>query len=956
MAAVAEEHSLEARLSGLDLDASSATKGTIDGQTLLSAFRTEASPRSRALATLALSRTSGQGQELASTELLKSTVRHALSSLDEDVEGYTAALRLLSTLYALDPSGAYTLCGSQGQRSSWTLILPRIESVSNDSVNLFRAELLSSAAAHTASRAQLKGDADVVQWLASAVAKGKEGQAPLVAQRVALIAGLASYKLERGPTSSEQEELGAPSSTSEDAAELQTRHEAQERLLLSLARPHIVSADAQTLDQEESRLTILSSLEALSYLSSLPAMKEAITNDSTLLQKLCSLPSTTKQGLERKSVFPSRRTENPQNGQSSYDLDSTLSSPLRQADSSLQYALWTIVLNLVAYRPILSYEERQMKKLRGMANAKKSEAQKAGGGEEDQRESSPAVDKRVGKAIAAGATQALVSISLAGGRTTEDSSSSGSSISPAVRDTLGQAFLHLTFKQDKVQRGKIAQAGGARALLVLGTHAIKKLSSDAPSTSNPLERSSSSSAASESSSLAPLQALARMCITTSPAILFGSPTNALAALPALATLYLHATSEPLQRFEALLALTNLASLDAQLASAVAKARMALPTGSSTSSSKTNSSPASAQKPHDTDAQRTVADAMEDSILLEDNAMIRRAAVELLCNLAQDESVFKRWTGEEEEQALEKPKGSIAAGSALASGKGKGKAGRRLHLLVALCSPADSTTTTTESSVEPASASDPETTSSSAKETSLSTRLAASGALAMFSSSATCCSHLLALRPRSLNILVRLVKPGTRRSKSQFSLAASASGAKIEEIDEDETEFESKSHKSENTEGGDDGEEADAEAESTDEELESRLERNDAVSSSLGITHARASLAIRGVSVLHSLVSFLQWSKDQAAFTDTDTRRSAAPTPEEFTIALHTLQASGAIEAFRVVALEGARELQTLGDQNVRGMTSNQAGAEVEARGMRGEVTKMAFECLKMLSGMGVQVK
>lgn len=951
MTAASDENSLEARLSGLKLGTSSPDTEGIDGETLLSAFRTEASPRSRALATLALSRNTGRQREAQTTKLLQSTVRSALSALDEDVEGHTAALRLLSTLYALDPSAAHTLFRPQGETSLWTSILPRIESASNVTISLLRAELLSSAAAHTPSRTQLKGDDDVAQWLASAVAQGKGEEAPLAAQRVALVAGLASYKLERGPSTSEQEELGATASTSEDTAELQTRHEAQDRLLLSLARPHIVSADAQTLDQEASRLTLLSSLEALSYLSSLPAIKEAITDDSTLLQKLCGLPSTTKHSLERKPVFPSRKTENAQNGQSSYDLDSTLSSPLRQADSSLQYALSTIILNLVAYRPILSYEEQQMKKLREMANAKKAKeagAQKAGGAKGDPRDSVSSVDKRVSKAIAAGATQALVGISLVGGRTADDSSTSGSTVSPAVRVTLGQAFLHLTFKQDKLQRGKIAQAGGARALLVLSTHAINKLSSDAPAPSNPLQRSFPSSA-SESSTLAPLQALARLCITASPAILFGSPANALAALPTLAALYLHATSEPLQRFEALLALTNLASLDAQLASAVAKARMASHPPAPARNG--DSTAPSAPKNVDADAQRTVADAMEDSILLEDNAMIRRAAVELLCNLAQDESVFKRWTGEEEEEkGSQKATGSTRTGSAA----GPGKAGRRIHLLVALCSPAD----TAEQGDEPASGSGSGATPS-AKETSLPTRLAASGALAMLSSSAACCSHLLALRPRSLNILVRLVKPGTGRSKHA---SPPPPGAKIQEIKEEEDEIETASRQENDEEG-----EAEAEGDTTDEELESRLENSDAASSPSGVAHARASLAIRGVSVLHALVSFLQWQKEQVDRGGGGGGvHGGGAAREEFKAGLQTFQASGAIEALRCVALEGAREMQSSGGRGaapspsaVNGSVGSQveaeAGGEAEARGMRGEVTKMAFECLKMLSAMGVHV-
>jgi hypothetical protein len=195
--------------------------------------------------------------------------------------------------------------------------------------------------------------------------------------------------------------------------------------------------------------------------------------------------------------------------------------------------------------------------------------------------------------------------------------------------------------------------------------------------------------------LSPLQALAKLAITTPPPLLFPPPfqTTALNALTPLYTLLTHPSATVLQTFEALMALTNLASIDPSIANRIVTA--SVPT----------------VQQHD---MFTGAGALEkdvrilskvEALLMDENSMVRRAATELACNLAGSPAGFAYLSGEGEKETTENQSSSRVAS--------------RLHLLLVLLDSDD-----------------------------LPTRLAAGGALAIVSDSATACVHMLSIDDRT----------------------------------------------------------------------------------------------------------------------------------------------------------------------------------------------------------------
>lgn len=813
---------------------------------ILAGFADETTPSSRALATVQLSQLAVQEP----SQLPGSLQKLLLQRIKEDESYISAALRLLSTLYAIAPSEAHTiLFDSPGSLASQ--LYPKIGS-STPAQDLLKTELITSAAGYTDSRTVLKSRDDISSWLRSATLD--EASSDL--QRLALLAALSQYKIEQGPANDNGLGMG-DLSINESAEDRQKRKSQLETSLLRLARTQVLAAGSVRLEDEEERIGLMSALEALSYISTDLNIKGQIASDRPLLQALFSLPQTV-----RKAVFPSR--DDKLETTSSYQLDSVLSATVdslsMRLDGSIQYAISTIILNLVIYPPMLSNEQKQMQKLRAMANAQKQS--KEGQQPKATTEQTASIDQRVRTVVDAGAAVALTALAMpgsAGEASKGDTGSSGLGVnsSSAIRKTVGEAFLHLTTRQDKAQRGKIAQAGGAKALLAL-SHAVLLSEGSEFSKPNPLSQASGASADLD---FAPLQALARLSITTSPAILFGSPSAALSSISPLVVLYLHPGSAPLQKFEALLALTNVASISPTAAAKVAEAKL---------------------KPEmpgvDKDCSvLTISEGLETTILLEDDRMLKRAAVELLCNLAQTEGIFKRWSGEEQET---KSQGGLDVKA--------DRARTRLHLLVALCSPG-----ATQSS-------------SPRSETTLATRLAASGALAMLCSSPVACRITLSLEAKTLSILARLAAPGTALTHSEVASAT------IREIQDDEE---------------------DEEAASTNAD-EAQLEELDASSSPSGPAHARASLALRGVTILHSLVQYVDWARSSSG--------------QEISSHLSVLKESGIVQALSKLALQGVQELRQPSPPASGGTMGDQ-----EARAMRGEVTQMAFESLKTLKSLGV---
>ncbi|KAH7338673.1 hypothetical protein B0J17DRAFT_658021 [Rhizoctonia solani] len=231
-----------------------------------------------------------------------------------------------------------------------------------------------------------------------------------------------------------------------------------------------------------------------------------------------------------------------------------------------------------------------------------------------------------------------------------------------VRRATGSAYLGLVTEQ--ANRGKVVQGGGIKALLHIAQRATYDKPPNMPGNLVPQD-------------LLSLQALAKLTITHPPNLLFGNSPRS--AIGPLSTLLSHNDANTLQQFEALMALTNLAGIDAD---GVIK-----PVG----------------------ARRI------EELMLEEHKMVRRAAVELLCNVVGSEEIWTRYTGEGDE--------TNQATKAVQS---------RLHVLMALSDVED-----------------------------LPTRRAASGALAMLTSSTSAVDSLLGLErgpSRLMKVVRELVSP------------------------------------------------------------------------------------------------------------------------------------------------------------------------------------------------------
>ncbi|KAJ7786618.1 P-loop containing nucleoside triphosphate hydrolase protein [Mycena metata] len=296
-------------------------------------------------------------------------------------------------------------------------------------------------------------------------------------------------------------------------------------------------------------------------------------------------------------------------------------------NTTLIYGVLLTISNLCAYRPRLTEEQTQIAKLKRMANAANKPTQEPSAASTlDDDES---VKVRVQRLVAAGVLDVFAG-AVPG---TE---------SLGIRVVAGKALLNII--EDRENRGRVLQSGGGKLLGLIIKHAMGTLSTDG---------SSKTKASLDVTYLEPIQALAKLAITASP----------------------------VQRFEALMALTNLSSHSAETASRVAKADGLL--------------------------------SSVELLLLEEHPLVRRASMELICNLISgSDTVFERYGG------VENTSGTKS----------------KLQIVLAMSDVAD-----------------------------LGTRLAASGALATLTDAPSACEALVALqleRHRMLPILAQLIDPST----------------------------------------------------------------------------------------------------------------------------------------------------------------------------------------------------
>lgn len=424
----------------------------------------------------------------------------------------------------------------------------------------------------------------------------------------------------------------------------------------------------------DSAEAITSALEGLAYTSSQPELKAALGNDEQFIRSLVGIAKS----------LSSQRQANKSKLSASYGVDFSSnhadSSP--QGHQAAAYGIATIMYNLFARQPVLTEEQRQVEALKRMANAGAATGTRKTMGQamekdskiKDENMSDEAVHARVRRGIKNGVIEGISALTKVD--------------SLRVKQVLGSVLLALVHERE--DRLEIVSQGGYKALkAIIGSLLEPTIPKDG--VAGPLEKES----------LPALQALAKLVITTPPAQLFGTigPGGALDAVRPVALLLLHPENSMLQRFEAMMALTNLASVDPAVAQRI------YTFNSKGAVKRNNPTSTGGREEKATTTNDEVVQAVENQ-MLEDHKLVRRAAVELVCNLMISDESFARYSGDYI------PGSSSSITSPEQARKGSTP---RLHILLALTDVRD-----------------------------LPTRLAASGALAMLTQSETACSILLGL--------------------------------------------------------------------------------------------------------------------------------------------------------------------------------------------------------------------
>lgn len=714
----------------------SVAQGSLSFDAALEAFRPTSSMQARSSIIWQLSQTKEDVAQLFSPRLAK------LFAVEEATSAkFFAGMRLLISLFATLPHAAHAIVFES--RTISRILSKSAAAIDQTYLPSFiAAELLCAAANYTDSRRWILSDYTGIvkstqkiveidkdseqtsmHWLLSFAEKAnlENASSGTLLCKVAMLASLALHKIQRGSKGKQADEQGDVVDRSKEADEgdEESSRRQEDTLLFELAKAHLVLDEGRGADlfadstlpyvlesttrEELNRMCRLTSLESLTYLTLDSHFRDAVADSDQLLDQLCRYGKTysgSDSGGTR-TLFPQRGTLVTPSS-SLYDVEKVLTSTdtiqWKGVDTALLYGLTTLLANITAYPPILSAEEKQLENLRLMANAKAKVKRADNGREEvDARMTTVAIEARIEKVIMAGGVEALAIIALSGAK---DGRVNGSA---AIRGMLSKALLSMTTRQDKLQRGKIIQQGGARALLTLCNQQIADV----------LQGMATQGRVSFDA----MQGLAHLLITENPTLVL---RDAAESIPCILYLYCHSASSRLQRFEAALALTNLASLGENMAKAIASCAFPRKALGSTEFAGAGSDEMSKAK------VKTI-DILEERIFLEENEMSRRSSLELLCNLLVENSIFQRWSGEEEDGEQDNAKRRDHT---------QGKTMKNLIFLIALCSPAGIDQATGEGGLK--------------------LRMAASGAVAILCSSPSTCERLLAAETRILNRLSRLV--------------------------------------------------------------------------------------------------------------------------------------------------------------------------------------------------------
>ncbi|RVD84914.1 uncharacterized protein DFL_003250 [Arthrobotrys flagrans] len=286
------------------------------------------------------------------------------------------------------------------------------------------------------------------------------------------------------------------------------------------------------------------SVEGLAYTSLTPSVKETLAADSSTVKSLLGLlnPSTS---------------------------------------ASIVFGVLTTIDNLTRYTKPLTEEQLKMAQLKNYANATPSSKTP---GEIPKLDQDPYVNKRCQLLLAAGVVPALV-------RLAKKTSPQATALTSSIILSLSKVSAH---------RGIMAQQGAVKLLLQIYSSlpTIPTPSSSDPDSTSPEDRPESTV------HTIAAHALSRLLISVNPSLAFSASVPINSSLPPLLNLIksIHNSTadsrDLLPLFEALLALTNLASTTDSIRSIIVKKEFTI----------------------------------IEELLLHANDMIQRAAVELVCNL------------------------------------------------------------------------------------------------------------------------------------------------------------------------------------------------------------------------------------------------------------------------------------------------------------------------------------
>jgi hypothetical protein len=272
------------------------------------------------------------------------------------------------------------------------------------------------------------------------------------------------------------------------------------------------------------------------------------------------------EGLAYASLQPKVRDDLSKSPKFLKRLIGTMSEP--SVPSNILFGGLTIFVNITAYLPVQSEEEKRMAQLKAYANVQKPT-------EPSELLSDSSVSIRCKRMLDTGIVPLLVLVCKKG--------------SPTILSHSSQILLSLS-KESK-NRGPMAQQGSIKLLIQIWDH-ISSTNAASKTGTTPYSPTALPTTA---------QALSRLLISINPAHVFNASLPSTSAIRPLLSQLTRTESSTwqLHAFEALLALTNLASLDLSTQEYII---------------------------------RSAFDIILDELLLSNHTMLRRAGTELLCNL------------------------------------------------------------------------------------------------------------------------------------------------------------------------------------------------------------------------------------------------------------------------------------------------------------------------------------